>query len=131
MADNGSGSVTINPQRKRSPKKYKVRKDSRSESKAGQYPNYMSYKSRSGHSLIFDDTAGQETVTLQHRSGTAVQMNPDGGLTMTTHNGKYEVVFGEDRLTISGAQDITVKGDASLRVYGDRSEEHTSELQSH
>lgn len=106
-------------QRKKTPKKYKIKKDARSEQKGGTYPNYMSYKSRSGHSLIFDDSEGNETVTLQHRSGTAVQMRPDGGLLMTTHNGKYEVVFGEDRLTISGAQDITVKGDTSLRCYGD------------
>lgn len=86
---------------------------------SGKYPNYWSYKSRSGHSLVFDDSKGEETVSLQHRSGSAVQMMPDGALHITAHNSKYSVTFGEDRVIISGAHDIVVKGDASMRVYGD------------
>ena len=86
---------------------------------SGKYPNYWSYKSRSGHSLVFDDSKGEETVSLQHRSGSAIQMMPDGALHITAHNSKYTATFGEDRLVISGAHDIVVKGDASLRVYGD------------
>ena len=85
----------------------------------GSYPEYFSWKTRSGHVFQLDDSQGAETVTLQHRGGTAIQISPDGSLHLTAHNGKYEIVFGEDRMTISGAQDITVKGDASMRVYGD------------
>jgi hypothetical protein len=85
----------------------------------GTYPDYFSWKTRSGHVFQLDDTQGGETVTLQHRGGTAIQIAPDGTLNITAHNGKYEIVFGEDRMTVSGAQDITVKGDASMRVYGD------------
>ena len=108
--DNSAGST---------PRQFNVDQDARSQKGGGEYPNYWSHKTRSGHSFIMDDSPGNETVTLQHRSGTAIQMRPDGGMTMTTHNGKYEVVFGENRVTVSGAQDITVKGDASFRVYGD------------
>ena len=93
--------------------------DARAMEGGGQYPNYWSHKTRSGHSFIMDDSKGNETVTIQHRSGTAIQMRPDGGMLLTTHNGKYEVVLGEERVTISGASDITVKGDTSLRCYGD------------
>ena len=85
----------------------------------GSYPDYFSWKTRSGHTFQMDDSQGGETITLQHRGGTAIIIAPDGTLNITAHNGKYEVVFGEDRMTISGAQDITVKGDASMRVYGD------------
>lgn len=108
-----------NDKRKTTPKKYKVAKDERSEKEAGQYPHYFSWKTRSGNVFQMDDSKGSETVTLQHRSGSAIQMRSDGSVHFTTHNGKYEVVFGEDRITVSGAQDITVKGDASMRVYGD------------
>lgn len=93
--------------------------DERKEEKSGEYPYYMSYKSRSGHNFVFDDTQGNESVTLQHRGGSAVQMRSDGSLHITAHNGQYTVTFGENRMTISGAHDITVKGDCSLRVYGD------------
>jgi hypothetical protein len=85
----------------------------------GKYPDYFSWKTRSGHVFQLDDSQGAETVTLQHRGGTAIQIAPDGTLNITAHNGKYEIIFGEDRMTVSGAQDITVKGDASMRVYGD------------
>ena len=115
----GSKNINPNQQRKKTPRKYKVAKDNRSEQDAGKYPYYFSWKSRSGHTFQMDDSKGQETVTIQHRSGSAIQMRADGSVHYTTHNGKYDVIFGEDRVSISGAQDITVKGDASLRVYGD------------
>jgi hypothetical protein len=93
--------------------------DPRTEEGSGEYSEYTSFKTRSGHVFQLDDTQGAETVTLQHRGGTAIQISPDGSLHLTAHNGKYEITFGENRMTVSGAQDITVKGDASMRVYGD------------
>lgn len=104
-----------------SPRKWKQKdnSDARKGEGSGDYPNYWSHKTRSGHSFIMDDSKGHETVTLQHRSGTAIQMGPDGSLHLTTHNGRYDITFGENRMTVSGAQDITVKGDASMRVFGD------------
>lgn len=96
--------------------------DTRSKQGSGKYPDYMSYKSRSGHNMIFDDTKGEESVTIQHRGGSAIQMRPDGSVHIVAHNSMYSVVFGENRMTVTGAHDITVKGDASLRVYGDLNE---------
>lgn len=128
MAENqgsgATGSVSVNQEqqpKKETPKKWKQphKSDARKAQSTGTYPNYFSWKTRSGHILQLDDTPGAETVTLQHRGGTAIQMAQDGSLHITAHNGKYEVTFGENRMTISGAQDITVKGDASMRIYGD------------
>jgi uncharacterized protein (DUF2345 family) len=112
---------TMQEPKKESPKKWTQphQSDARKAKSTGSYPDYFSWKTRSGHVLQLDDTKGGETVTLQHRGGTAVQMAPDGSMHVTAHNGKYEITFGENRVTISGAQDITVKGDASFRVYGD------------
>lgn len=112
---------TMEEPKKESPKKWKQphKSDARKAKSSGSYPDYFSWKTRSGHILQLDDSKGGETVTLQHRGGTAVQMAPDGSMHVTAHNGKYEITFGENRVTISGAQDITVKGDASFRVYGD------------
>jgi hypothetical protein len=116
-----SGSIQYGEPVKKTEKKWKPKHkgEARKSQSTGKYPDYFSWKTRSGHVLQLDDSKGGETVTLQHRSGTAIQMAPDGTLTMTAHNGKYEIIFGEDRMTVSGAQDITVKGDASMRVYGD------------
>ena len=107
-----------NPRRE-TPKKWDGPKDTRKEEGAHEYPNYSSWKTRSGHTIGLDDTPGKETLTIQHRGGSAVQMLEDGSVHIVANKGLYTIVMGEDRMTITGAQDITVKGDASLRVYGD------------
>jgi len=101
------------------PPKWDGPEDARKAEGAGKYPNYYMNRSRSGHVFMMDDSKGAESVTLQHRSGSMLQMLPDGKVNMTTQNGKYELVFGENRIKITGAYDITVNGNASLRVDGD------------
>lgn len=81
---------------------------------AGKYPNYWSHKTRSGHLIMMDDSKGAESITIQHRGGSMVQFLPDGKVRFRSQNGKHDVVFGEHRMYISGAYDITVDGAASL-----------------
>jgi hypothetical protein len=125
MADNIDASVSTNDTGRRfnpgndKNKKWDKPKEARKSSKAGDYPNYFSWKTRSGNSIQIDDSQGGESVTIQHRGGSSIQMLPDGSIHFNSMNGKYEIVYGEDRMTISGLQDITVKGDATMRVYGD------------
>lgn len=114
MANSGS-----KQSKKETPEEFNVKQTPRNEKSAAQYPNYFSWKDRSGNNWGADASKGGESMWFQHRSGTAIEMHPDGALHITAHNSKYEVTFGENRVTISGAQDITVKGDASLRVFGD------------
>ena len=93
--------------------------DARSVEGAGTYPNYHTQKTRSGHTFTMDDSDGAESVTLQHRSGSMVQFLPDGAVQFISHNGQYTVVFGENRMLITGAHDVVVQGGASLSVTGD------------
>lgn len=104
---------------KETPEDYDISQTPRKGEKAGKYPNYFTWKDRSGNNWGADATQGSESMWFQHRSGSGFEMHPDGALHVHAHNSKYEITFGENRVTISGAQDITVKGDASLRVYGD------------
>lgn len=101
------------------PKEWSSPKDARKMEGAGTYPNYYTHKTRSGHLFMLDDSEGAEHVTLQHRSGSAVQFMPDGAVVITSHNGQYNLVFGENRVKITGAHDVTVEGAASLDVKGD------------
>jgi predicted phosphodiesterase len=104
---------------KTTPKDWKGPPDARSVDGAGTYPNYHSQKTRSGHTFTMDDSEGAESITLQHRSGSMFQCLPDGAMQFVSHNGQYTFVFGENRVQITGAQDITVQGDCSLKVDGD------------
>ena len=93
--------------------------DARKKEGAGTYPNYYAHKTRSGHAFLMDDSKGAESVTLQHRGGSMVQFHPDGKVAITAQNGQYTLTFGENRVKITGAHDVTVDGAASLRVKGD------------
>jgi hypothetical protein len=86
---------------------------------AGKYPNFYVHKTRSGHTLIMDDSKGAEHVTLQHRGGSMVQLQPDGKLYISAQNGQYNITFGENRMKITGAYDISVDGAASLKIAKD------------
>jgi hypothetical protein len=104
--------------KKTTPKKWDSPKDARQNEGAGKYPNYYSHKTRSGHALIMDDSNGSENITMQHRSGSMVQFMPDGCVQIVCNNGMYNIIFGESRILVTGAQDIVVQGDASLSVDG-------------
>jgi hypothetical protein len=96
------------------PKEFKTPPDARET--GGEYPNYYIKKSRSGHVMIMDDTIGSEHVTLQHRGGSMIQFTPDGKIVFTSQNGQYNVVFGENRMLVTGAYDVAVQGTGSLVV---------------
>jgi len=114
-----STNATSTDPKDKTPEKWSGPKDGRELSGAGTYPNYNSHKTRSGHVFTMDDSDGAETVTLQHRGGSMVQFLPDGAVQFVSHNGQYNFVFGENRVHITGAYDVTVKGGGSLRVEGD------------
>lgn len=103
---------------KTTPNKWSSPKDARDEKEAGQYPNYWTHKTRSGHVFTLDDSKDGEHITLQHRGGSMIQFRPDGAVQFVSHNGQYNFVFGENRVKITGAYDVTVEGGGSLKVDG-------------
>ena len=87
--------------------------------KGSKYPNYYVRKTRSGHVWMLDDTKDNEHITMQHRSGSMLQFLPDGAIQTVAHKGQFNMVFGESRTKITGAQDTTVEGDVSIKAKKD------------
>jgi hypothetical protein len=114
-----SGSAEGGESASDTPNKWDGPEDARKKEGAGKYPNYYAHKTRSGHSFMMDDSKGAESVTLQHRGGSMIQMTPDGKVHLRAQNGNYQITFGENRIYVTGAQDITVDGAASLTVKKD------------
>jgi hypothetical protein len=110
----GGGGATSGQSKIDTPAQWDGPKDARKLPGAGKYPNYWAHKTRSGHTFMLDDSKGAESVTLQHRGGSMIQMLPDGKVQIRSQNGRYDVTFGENRMYVTGAQDITVDGAASL-----------------
>lgn len=96
------------------PPKWNEVEDARKLPGAGKYPNYWAHKTRSGHVIMLDDSKGAESVTIQHRGGSMLQIMPDGKVHLRAQNGQHTVVFGENRMYVTGAYDISVDGAASL-----------------
>jgi len=82
------------------------------------YPNYNITTTPSGHKIIMDDSEGSESITLEHRSGSLIQFQADGSIVFHSNKDKYQVVFGDDNMLITGAQNITVNGGAQLKIEG-------------
>ena len=123
MRQSADDGISENPGRE-TPQQWMGPKDVREGKGSGDYPNYSSWKTRSGHSIIMDDSDGKESLTIQHRGGSALQFLPNGAVHMVSSQGNYQVVFGENRMTVTGAMDITCKGDHSFRTYGDVNHTH-------
>lgn len=109
--EGGSGTVGSLSE---TPPKWNESDDTRTNPQAGKYPNQMTIKTRSGHLIMFDDSRGAESVTIQHRVGSMVQIKPDGKVHVRANKGMHTVVFGENRMYVTGAYDITVDGAASI-----------------
>lgn len=75
------------------------------------YPFNNALESESGHALELDDTPSAERVQLSHRSGSYIEMRPDGSRVDKITKDRYQIVAGEDNLFISGNCTITVEGD--------------------
>lgn len=109
----------VSGERKKTPSQWSTPKDGRTYQGAGVYPNYHIMKGVSGDVFMADRSAGNESYTWQGPDGQGWQFKYDGSTQFIAHNGHYQVTFGEQRMMITGAQDITARGGGSLRVQGD------------
>lgn len=86
----------------------------------GDYPNYQAQRGRTGHGWIWSQSKDNEFISIQHRAGSKLVLKPDGALEIVSQRGRYDITFGEHRQRISGASDVTAKGDMSQKTDGAR-----------
>lgn len=79
------------------------------------YPFAHIVESESGHVLEMDDTPGSERLHMYHRSGTRLEILPDGTQTMKVSNDSYEIIMKDKKILIAGSADIELaNGDYNL-----------------
>jgi hypothetical protein len=83
------------------------------------YPYNNATLTESGHSFELDDTPGRERVRLQHRSGTFIEMHPNGDEVHKVYGSGFEIVIKNKNVLIKGACNITVEGDCNMQVLKD------------
>ena len=87
-----------------------------------QYPYNNITQSESGHVFEIDDTPERERVRLQHRSGTFIEMHPNGDEVHKVYGDGYEITVFDKNILIQGHCSVTIEGDSIVNVKGDKIE---------
>jgi len=86
------------------------------------YPFNNATSTPSGHAFELDDTPTRERIRLQHRTGTFIEMHPNGDEVHKVYGDGYEITIKDKNILIgaSGKGNLTVeiKGDVYMNVHG-------------
>ena len=86
---------------------------------ASSYPSNHVTRTPSGHAFEVDDTSGCERIHEYHSAGTFYEVQPDGSRITKVVGSDYEIVIKDKDLFVYGDCNITIRGNARLRVDGD------------
>ena len=101
------------------------------------YPYNNVTQTPSGHSFELDDTPTRERVRLQHKSGTFLEMHPNGNEVHKIYGKGYTITLGDHNISIgvdgqtSNKCNIVVHGDVNLNVKGDFTQEVDGDYKLH
>lgn len=87
-----------------------------------QYPYNNITQTQSGHSLELDDTPSRERIRLQHRTGTFIEMHPNGDEVHKVFGDGYEITINNKNVLVKGHCSITVDGDCVVDIKGNKTE---------
>lgn len=76
---------------------------------AAVYPANFSHTTKSGHVIEYDDTEDAERIMILHKSGSFIEMHPNGDI-VTRHKDGFRGVIGTDTVYVQGDMNITVTG---------------------
>lgn len=82
------------------------------------YPYNKVYESPSGHLIEMDDSPGNERIAIMHRSGTYIEMDVDGDITVKSKRDGIFVFDGDGLWQIKGDQTIKIDGQSYTKVGG-------------
>lgn len=86
------------------------------------FPYNQMTQSRSGHTFEMDDTPSRERVRLTHRTGTFIEMHPNGDEVHKVFGDGYEITIKDKNVLIKGACTVTIEGDALTHIKGNKVE---------
>lgn len=82
------------------------------------YPYNKVTETESGHVIEYDDTPGSERICLTHRTGSFIEIHPDGAVTIKSVSDRFEVSSGDKTKIVGGSDKVHVSSDAKLYVGG-------------
>lgn len=86
---------------------------------AAQFPYNKVTQTESGHIIEYDDTPGAERIHIFHRSGSFIEMHPDGKVVYKSMGHGFLVSMADQYVKVKGTCVISVDGDASIYAKGE------------
>lgn len=83
------------------------------------YPHNKVIETTQGHILELDDTPGHERIRVFHKTGSQIEMRPDGSIRYRSMKNSYHLTAGNEETIIRGNCNIIIEASANLRVKGD------------
>lgn len=83
------------------------------------YPFNKTITTESGHVIEIDDTPNKERIHIYHKTGTYIELNPDGGFVQKTEDSSIEVVTKDKTVYVGGNLKVEVRGSADVKIIGD------------
>lgn len=77
----------------------------------------------SGHTFEMDDSKTRERIRLSHRTGTFIEMHPNGDEVHKVYGNNYVITVKDNNVLIQGTCMVTIEGDSFLHIKGDRVEQ--------
>ena len=80
-------------------------------------------------SIEIDGSPGSERIMIHHGEGSYIQIDNAGLTTEKTVDDKYEVIDGKQHVSAGRGSNVTIVGNAYVKVVGNKTEEITGDLQ--
>lgn len=82
------------------------------------YPYNNAIESESGHAFEIDDTPKNERINIFHRSGSHLEMRPDGSMQQKVLGDSVRVINGNELEHVKGSKRVIIDGDLTYEVSG-------------
>lgn len=83
---------------------------------AAEYPYNRVITTRSGHVIELDDTPEHERVHIFHKSGSYVEIGPEGDVVIKSAKDRYDIVAGDSKVYIKGNANVQVDGKCDIKA---------------
>ena len=80
-------------------------------------------------SIEIDGSPGSERIMIHHGEGSYIQIDANGLTTEKTVDDKYEIIDGKQHVSAGRGSNVTIVGNAYVKVIGNKTEEITGDLQ--
>jgi len=82
------------------------------------YPYNKVQETESGHIMEFDDTPASERINIEHRTGTFLEMMPNGSQLNKVMGDRYTITEMNDKVIVKGNVDVVIKGARTVNIEG-------------